>query len=159
MKTRWLIALTLLVSGLLAVDRPVHGFFHKKTGEAVGDAWEDVKKTVDDGYDRARDNADRGFDNATRTIDNLARATVQDIKNLRKATLDDLKKLRKATTDDIKSLRDATLRDIRRARDDARDFMVRTLLILGAIALVGGIVYAWIVVSYVRRRLPAKQPA
>ena len=148
MKTRWLIALTLLVSGLLAVDRPVHGFFHKKTGEAVGDAWEDVKKTVDDGYDRARDNADRGFDNATRTIDNLARATVQDIKNLRKAT-----------TDDIKSLRDATLRDIRRARDDARDFMVRTLLILGAIALVGGIVYAWIVVSYVRRRLPAKQPA
>ena len=159
MVTKLLIISTLL-AGSLFVYQPAYGLFHKtEVGGDVGAEWERTKDKLDDEYDRGRKNIDDEFDRAVDRIGDVTRATIKDIKKLRNATLDDLKRLRDTSINDMKSLREATLKDIKKARDDARDFLLTVVLVVGVISLVIAGLFVFIFAAHVRRQLAAKSPA
>ncbi len=160
MVTKLLIVSTLVAGALFFVHQPVFGFFHNtEIGGDVGAEWERAKDKLDDEYDRGRKNIDDEFDRAVDRIGDVTRATIKDIKKLRNATLDDLKRLRDTSINDMKSLREATLKDIRKARDDARDFLLTVVLVVGVISLVIAGLFVFIFAAHVRRQLAGKSPA
>lgn len=160
MVTKLLIISTVLAGMFLFVHQPVYGFFHKsEVGGDVGAEWERTKDKLDDEYDRGRKNIDDEFDRAVDRIGDVTRATIKDIKKLRNATLDDLKRLRDTSINDMKSLRETTLKDIKKARDDARDFLLTMVLVVGVISLVIAGFFVFIFAAHVRRQLAAKPPA